>query len=80
VKALRKRYANTIIVAGRYDFARASQILNAGYADLVAFGRAFVGNPDLPRRLRLGLPLADFQPDTLFGGGAAGHTDYPSSD
>lgn len=74
--ALRKRYAGAIIVAGRYDLARANEVLEAGYADLVAFGRPFVANPDLPRRLRLGLPLADFQTATLFGGGAAGYTDY----
>jgi N-ethylmaleimide reductase len=57
-EALRKRYANTIIVAGRHDHARAIGMLDAGYADLVAFGRPFVAHPDLPRRLRLGLPLA----------------------
>ena len=76
--ALRRCYAGTIIVAGRYDYARASKILNAGHADLVAFGRPFVANPDLPRRLRLGLPLAEFQTASLFGGGAAGYTDYPA--
>jgi N-ethylmaleimide reductase len=79
-EALRKRYANTIIVAGRYDYARASQILDAGHADLVAFGRPFVANPDLPRRLRLGLPLAEHQTSSLVGGGAVGYIDYPSHD
>jgi N-ethylmaleimide reductase len=77
-EALRKRYANTIIVAGRYDFGWASQILDAGHADLVAFGAPFVANPDLPRRLWLGLPLAEHQTSSLVGGGAAGYTDYPS--
>jgi N-ethylmaleimide reductase len=56
-EALRRRYANTIVVAGHYDHARATETLDAGYADLVAFGRQFVANPDLPTRLRLGLPL-----------------------
>jgi N-ethylmaleimide reductase len=79
-ESLRKRYANTIIVAGRYDYARAAQILDAGHADLVAFGRPFGANPDLPRRLRLGLPLAEHQTSNLVGGGAAGYTDYPSLD
>jgi N-ethylmaleimide reductase len=77
-EALRKRYANTIIVAGHYDFGWASQILDAGHADLVAFGAPFVANPDLPRRLWLGLPLAEHQTSSLVGGGAAGYTDYPS--
>jgi N-ethylmaleimide reductase len=75
---LRKRYANTIIVSGCYDYARAVRMLEAGHADLVAFGRPFVANPDLPKRLRLGLPLAEHQTSSLVGGGAAGYTDYPS--
>jgi N-ethylmaleimide reductase len=78
-QALRKRFANTIIVAGRYDYARASRILDKGYADLVAFGRPFIANPDLPRRLQLDLPLTDFQTAALFGGGIAGYADYPPS-
>ncbi len=57
-ETVRKRYTNTIIVAGRYDYVRALQVLNAGHADLVAFGQPFVANPDLPIRLRAGLPLA----------------------
>jgi N-ethylmaleimide reductase len=57
-ESIRKRYANTIIMASRYDYTRALQVLDAGHADLVAFGEPFVANPDLPRRLQLGLPLA----------------------
>lgn len=77
-ESLRKHFANTIIVSARCGYARALQILNAGHADLVAFGRPFVANPDLPRRLRLGLPLAEHLISSLVGGGAAGYTDYPS--
>jgi N-ethylmaleimide reductase len=51
-----------------------------GAADLVAFGRAFVSNPDLVFRLRLDAPLAALNRDTLYGGGAAGYTDYPQLD
>jgi N-ethylmaleimide reductase len=76
-ESVRKRYANTIIVAGRYDYVRALQILNAGHADLVAFGLPFVANPDLARRIRLGLPLAKHQTSSPFGGGGAGDTNYP---
>jgi N-ethylmaleimide reductase len=76
--SLRQRFANTIIVAGRYDYVSASRILDSGHADLVAFGRPFVANPDLPRRLRLDLPLAEPKTSALFGGGAAGYTDYPA--
>jgi len=70
-------FPNTIIVAGNYDLPRATEVLAQGYADLVAFGRPFVANPDLPERLRLGLPLSELNPDQLFGGSEAGYTDYP---
>ncbi|MNN67481.1 N-ethylmaleimide reductase [compost metagenome] len=52
--------------------------MSQGYADLVAFGRPFVANPDLPRRLRDGLPLAQLDAPSLFGGDAHGYTDYPA--
>lgn len=73
----RRRFGGTLIYAGRYDLAKAQRVLDAGLADLVAFGRAFVANPDLPRRLREGLPLAEPDRATLFGGGAHGYVDYP---
>jgi N-ethylmaleimide reductase len=47
---------------------------------MVAFGRAFIGNPDLVNRLRLDEPLAVMDAATLYGGGAGGYTDYPVSD
>jgi N-ethylmaleimide reductase len=49
-KAIRARFKRPIIVAGNYDKARADWVLSSGYADLVAFGRPFVANPDFPRR------------------------------
>jgi N-ethylmaleimide reductase len=48
-----------------------------GRADLVAFGRPFISNPDLGRRLRENLPWAEGQRKTFYGGGAEGYTDYP---
>lgn len=77
-QAIRQRFQNPIIVAGKYDKTRAEWVLNQGYADLVAFGRPFIANPDLPRRLAEGLPLAAFDGSTLFGGTAKGYTDYPA--
>lgn len=74
---IRAAFGNAIIVAGKYDHAKADWVLGKGYADLVAFGRPFVANPDFPRRLREGLPLAAFDGGTLFGGSAHGYTDYP---
>ncbi len=74
--ALRQAYQGRVIVAGGYDAARASQVLSDGFADLVAFGRPFIANPDLPRRLAEGLPLAAFDAKALFGGDASGYSDY----
>jgi len=50
----------------------------SGAADLVAFGKAFISNPDLGRRLREDAPLQPLVAATLYGGGAAGYTDYPA--
>jgi N-ethylmaleimide reductase len=44
---------------------------------MVAFGRAFIANPDLPRRLQENLPLNAYDRDTFYGGDAGGYTDYP---
>jgi N-ethylmaleimide reductase len=77
-QAIRQRFTRPIIVAGNYDRARAEWVIAKGYADLVAFGRPFVGNPDLPLRLEQDLPLAALDPATLFGGTAQGYSDYPS--
>lgn len=46
--------------------------------DLFAFGRPFIANPDLVERLKIGAPLASFNPAALYGGGAAGYADYPA--
>jgi N-ethylmaleimide reductase len=76
-QAIRARFTRPIVVAGQYDKARAEWVLSKGYADLVAFGRPFVANPDLPRRLAEGLPLASFDRNALYGGGEHGYADYP---
>ena len=55
----------------------ACQPLCHGTADLFAFGRAFISNPDLVERLKTGAPLAQLNPATLYGGDAAGYIDYP---
>ena len=78
-QSLRETFSGTLIVAGNYDLNKAEQILTAGYADLIAFGRPFIANPDLPHRLAHKLPLAQVRdPATLFGGSATGYTDYPT--
>jgi N-ethylmaleimide reductase len=75
---LRAAYKGAIIVAGKYDKSRAEAIVGAGLADLVAFGRPFIANPDLPYRYRNDLPLAQFDGATLFGGTEHGYTSYPA--
>jgi N-ethylmaleimide reductase len=65
------------MVNNAYDTALAQQALAQG-ADLVAFGRPFIANPDLPRRLREGSALNTLDRSTLYGGGAKGYTDYPA--
>ncbi len=77
-QALREAYQGVLIYAGRYNLEKAEQAINAGLADMIGFGRPFVANPDLPERLRQGYPLAEHDPNTLFGGGEAGLIDYPS--
>jgi N-ethylmaleimide reductase len=60
------------MLAGDFDRDRADAALAAGRADLIAFGRPFIANPDLPRRLRERLPLAGFDAGTLYTPGRAG--------
>lgn len=78
-EAIRLIFPNTLIYAGLYDTAKAQAALQAGWADLIGMGRAFIANPDLPHRLQHGLPLNALDSATLFGGGAEGYTDYPSA-
>jgi N-ethylmaleimide reductase len=75
---LRDAFPGVLIYAGQYTAERAREAIAAGWADLVAFGRPFIANPDLPERLRVGAPLAPHERSTLFGGGAQGLTDYPT--
>ncbi|QLG89490.1 alkene reductase [Chitinibacter bivalviorum] len=75
---LRQVFGGQIIVAGGYTASKAHEVIAAGYADLVAFGRPFVANPDLVARLTRGEPLAALNPTQLFGGDERGYIDYPS--
>jgi N-ethylmaleimide reductase len=68
------------IVNNGYTRAMAIDAIASGAADLVAFGRPFISNPDLVNRLQLNAPLAAVNPQTLYGGNAVGYTDYPTLD
>jgi N-ethylmaleimide reductase len=76
-QALRRVYKGVLIYAGRYNTEKAQRAVAEGNADMVAFGRPFVANPDLPIRLENGYTLATHNPETLFGGAEKGLTDYP---
>ena len=79
--ALRKHFHGIWMVNNGYDRAMAIDEIASGRADLVSFGRPFIANPDLVRRLRENTPLnALLGRETLYGGGAHGYTDYPTLD
>lgn len=65
-----------VILNGAYDATRARDDIASGAADAIAFGRAFLANPDLPQRLAEGLELNKPNPKTFYGGGEEGYTDY----
>ena len=77
---MRKAFDGAVVVNGNYDVETATDALERGYADLIAFGRAFLANPDLPRRLREGLPINVPDEDTFYQGGKTGYVDYPTWD
>jgi N-ethylmaleimide reductase len=73
----RPLWRGVLIAAGGFTGETAEAALTQGYADAIAFGRIFIANPDLPRRLRHGFPLNPYNRATFYGGEAAGYTDYP---
>ena len=76
--ALRKRFHGTYIANNGYSLDLATEAIERGRADLIAFGKLFIANPDLVTRLRNGAPLAVPDKATFYGGGARGYTDYPA--
>ncbi len=63
---------------GGYDKKRANAALAAGEADMIAFGVPFIANPDLVERFAQDAALNEADPETFYGGGVEGYTDYPS--
>lgn len=76
--SLRKRFSGTYIANNGYDLALAEKVLAANEADLIAFGKLFISNPDLVERLKRGADLNTPDKATFYGGGAKGYTDYPA--
>ncbi|MBK1667501.1 alkene reductase [Rhodovibrio sodomensis] len=75
--ALRQRFDGAYMANNGYDRQMAIDAVERGAADLIAFGRPYIANPDLVERLRLNAPLNTPDRDTFYGGGAEGYTDYP---
>lgn len=79
--ALRDRFDGVWMVNNGYDRQMALDAVSSGSADLVSFGRLFIANPDLVRRLREDAPLNPLMDrETFYGGGAHGYIDYPTLD
>jgi len=76
--ALKKAFGNALIANEQFTKESAAQAVQQGVADAVAFGRAFIANPDLVARFRLDAPLNELDTKTLYGGGSTGYTDYPA--
>ncbi len=79
---LKRLFGGVLIANEGFDRESAQRVLDAGEADAVSFGKLYISNPDLPRRLLLGAPLNPFHPETFYGYGQPdarlGYTDYPS--
>ncbi|MBL0730023.1 alkene reductase [Piscinibacter sp. HJYY11] len=78
LQRIREAWHGPLMLAGGFDADTAEQWLREGRADLVAIGRKFIANPDLPERLRTHAPLNADDAATYYGGGEKGYTDYPS--
>ena len=76
--ALKAAFGGVFIANERFTFESAAQAVAAGAADAVAFGKLFIANPDLPRRMQLGAAFNEPDASGFYAGGAKGYTDYPS--
>jgi len=75
---LRAKFDGAYMANNAYDRARAIETVESGEADLIAFGKLFIANPDLVKRLEMDAPLNEPDPSTFYGGDEHGYTDYPT--
>ena len=78
--SIRKAFPRPLILNSDYDGAKGQAVLDAGGADAIAFGRPFIANPDLVRRIAQRRPLTDPDYGTFYSQGPRGYTDYPLAD
>lgn len=76
--AIRAAFKGPLILNSDYDVEKAEAALTSGLADAIAFGRPFIGNPDLVERIESGAAWAADNPQTWYSAGAEGYTDYPA--
>lgn len=75
--AIRRAFGGLVITNNGFDKASANAAIAKGRADMIAFGKPFISNPDLVVRILLEAPLMPVDRETLYGGGEHGYTDYP---
>lgn len=75
--AIKRAFGGPFMANNGFDKVRANDAIAQGRADLVAFGKPFISNPDLVTRLYLDVPLSPLNRETLYGGAEQGYTDYP---
>jgi len=73
-------WSGVLVTAGNFVGESAQSAVAEGHADAIAFGRYFISNPDLPRRLQRGYPLTPYNRATFYSGEEKGYTDYPVHD
>jgi len=78
-KHFRPLYNGTLMINTDFDQDKGNQVLEAGNADLVAYGKPFISNPDLVERFENNIELADWDKDTFYTKGPEGYTDYPKA-
>ena len=76
-KRYRSKYKGTLIINNNFDQEKGNKVIEEGLADLVAFGKLFISNPDLPKRFELNAILAKWDEKTFYTSGKKGYTDYP---
>jgi N-ethylmaleimide reductase len=78
-KHFRPLYNGTLMINSQFDQAKGNKIISDGHADLVAYGKLYVSNPDLVERFEKNLKLAKWDEDTFYTTGSKGYTDYPKA-
>lgn len=78
VRAFKEGGGSMYVANGDIDPERGAAMIDSGWADAIAFGKAFIANPDLSARIGVGGPFNEWDSDTFYGGDARGYTDYPA--